>query len=88
MNVFHLTWYPGEPLRRINGERVSKCLCQHGGHFAVHSDRSGFRSRLPGYSEKRKDNKRGDMSALTPEKNNLGRVGKHEIELTRPRSST
>ena len=45
LNIFHLTWYPGEPLRRINRERFGERLSQHGGYFAVHFDRPGFRGR-------------------------------------------
>lgn len=47
MDAFHLTWYPGEPLRRINRERVGERLSQHRRHVAVHFDRPGFRGRWP-----------------------------------------
>ena len=45
MDILNLTWHPGEPLRRINHERLGECLSQHGGYLAVHFDRPGFRSR-------------------------------------------
>jgi hypothetical protein len=53
MNVFHLTWYPGEPLRRINREGLGERLSQYGRYVAVNFDRSGFRSRWPEYPEKK-----------------------------------
>jgi hypothetical protein len=47
MKTLNLTWYPGEPLRRIDGERFGKRLGQHRRNIAVDLDRPGFRSRMP-----------------------------------------
>lgn len=75
MNVFHLTGYPGEPLRRIDRERLGKRLSQYGGNFTVHFHRTGFRRRSPGYPKKQKQKEQ--WLALTPERTDLGQVGKH-----------
>ena len=58
MNIFNLTWYPGEPLRGINRERFGEGLSQYGRHVAMHVDRTGFRSRWPLYPEKQKQKER------------------------------
>lgn len=60
MNVFHLTWYPGKPLRGINREWLGKCLGQDWGHLVMHFDCSKFRSWWPEYPEMK--NKRSGVS--------------------------
>lgn len=52
MSIFYLTWYPREPLGRINREGLGERLSQHGRYIAVHFNRPGFRSRYPEYPEK------------------------------------